>query len=46
MVKDKKTLKEKLGTTEEIEKKVRKRKMAATDGLKQSKLNFEKKGKC
>ncbi|KAF7282810.1 hypothetical protein GWI33_001951 [Rhynchophorus ferrugineus] len=42
MVKPKKTLKEKLGTPEEIEKKVRKKK-AAGDGLKQTKLTFEKK---
>lgn len=42
MTKSKKTLKEKLGTPEEVEKKVKKKK--GGDGLKQSKLNFEKKG--
>lgn len=41
MLKDNKTLKEKLGTPEEIEKKVKKER---GDGLKQTTLNFNKKG--
>ncbi|XP_056631793.1 DNA topoisomerase 2 isoform X1 [Diorhabda sublineata] len=39
MVKSKKTLKDKLGTPDEIDKKVKKKKEGG-DGLKQSKLNF------
>lgn len=39
MVKNKKTLKDKLGTPEEIEKKVKKKKEGG-DGMKQTKLNF------
>nr|XP_023021759.1 DNA topoisomerase 2 [Leptinotarsa decemlineata] len=42
MVKSKKTLKEKLGTPEDVVKKARKKKEAGGDGLKQSKLNFPK----
>ncbi|XP_018567755.1 DNA topoisomerase 2 [Anoplophora glabripennis] len=42
MVKSKKTLKDKLGTPEEIAKKARKKKGDAGDGLKQTKLNFNK----
>lgn len=41
MVKSKKTLKDKLGSSEDAEKKARKKK--PTDGLKQTKLNFERK---
>lgn len=41
MVKSKKTLKDKLGTPEEIAKKAR-RKKGDGDGLKQTKLNFNK----
>ncbi|XP_050517290.1 DNA topoisomerase 2 isoform X2 [Diabrotica virgifera virgifera] len=40
MVKSKKTLKDKLGTPEELEKKPKGGKKKAGDGLKQSKLNF------
>lgn len=44
MVQGKKTLKEKLGTPEEVEKKVRNKKPPKEkDGLKQTKLNFKKK---
>ncbi|XP_048524898.1 DNA topoisomerase 2 isoform X2 [Dendroctonus ponderosae] len=42
MIKNKKTLKDKLGTPDEVEKKVKKKRLAS-DGLKQTKLNFEKK---
>lgn len=42
MVKSKKTLKDKLGSPEEAEKKGRKKK-AANDGLKQTTLNFKQK---
>lgn len=45
MLKGKKTLKEKLGTPEEVIKKGRKKKGDGGDGLKQTKLNFSK-GKC
>lgn len=48
MVQNKKTLKDKLGTPEEAEKRAKSKK--AKDGLKQTKLNFKKKspdeGKC
>jgi hypothetical protein len=40
-VQNKKTLKDKIGTPEEIEKKTKLKK--AKDGLKQTKLNFKKK---
>ncbi|CAG9816212.1 unnamed protein product [Phaedon cochleariae] len=42
MVKSKKTLKDKLGTPEELIKKPRKKKETGNDGLKQTKLNFAK----
>lgn len=42
MLKSKKTLKEKLGTPEEVVKKGRKKKGDGGDGLKQTKLNFSK----
>ncbi|KAJ8915854.1 hypothetical protein NQ315_004668 [Exocentrus adspersus] len=42
MVKSKKTLKDKLGTPEEVAKKARKKKGDGGDGLKQTKLNFNK----
>lgn len=43
MVQGKKTLKDKLGTPEEIEKKKRgKKAREGKDGLKQTKLNFQK----
>lgn len=41
MLKSKKTLKDKLGTPEEIAKKARKKK-GNSDGMKQTKLNFSK----
>jgi len=41
MIKDTKTLKEKLGTPDEVEKKVKKKR---GDGMKQTTLNFNKKG--
>lgn len=40
MIQSKKTLKDKLGTPDEVEKKAH---MKKTDGLKQTKLNFKKK---
>lgn len=42
MVKNKKTLKDKLGTPEEIAKKAKKKKGEGNDGLKQTKLNFNR----
>lgn len=43
MVQGKKTLKDKLGTPDDVEKKQRRRKPKETnDGLKQTKLNFAK----
>lgn len=41
MVKSKKTLKDKVGTPEEVEKKAKTKK--GKDGFKQTKLNFKKK---